>query len=140
METKPFVFDDRRDSCDCSQQIEKLSVTGYSNEQGPVKYCPVCRIGFWEHLIQPTPLQVTLAQKTDSRYNMQNMQYYVLKRKPKNKWGSTPESTMVDQLGKCPTWMSEESKAYWLKEYCKKYPFSPIALNVKSREPEDYDK
>lgn len=129
---KDWKVDTRRDKCDCSQH-EDLKVTGYSPSQGPVKYCPVCRIGFWEHLIQPSPMQVLEAQKIDIRNTMQSMQYTVLKREPKDVWGKTAESIMIDQLGKSPLWMSNESRRYWLAKYCAKYPESVIAKNIKKR-------
>ena len=130
MKLKPWIVDTRRDPCDCNQHVD-LMQTGFGAEQGCVKYCPVCKIGFWEVLIQPTPLQVIEAQKSDPRISMSIMQYTVLKREPKNKWGSTPENIMIDQLGKSPWWLSEESRVYWLKQYIKKYPNSLIAKNHK---------
>lgn len=137
MKLKEWIVDTKRDDCDCSQHVD-LKVTGYSAAQGCVKYCPVCRIGFWEILVQPTPEQITFAQKTDIRARMDTMEYNVLKREPKDKsgaWGGGPtsESQMIDHLGKSPLWMSNESKEYWLKKYCAKYPNSVIAQNVKKR-------
>lgn len=130
MKAKPWIVDTRRDSCDCSQHVD-LTQTGFGAEQGCVKFCPVCHIGFWEILIQPTPLQVIEAQKVDRMAGIASMQYTVLKREPKNKWGSTSESIMTDQFGKSPWWLSEQSRVYWLKKYIEKYPNSLIAKSHK---------
>ena len=139
---KPFIVNDRRDSCDCNQGAD-LKPTGSSPEQGPIKYCPCCKVGFWEHLIQPTPQQINLAQKVDHRLRIDTMEYLVLKRQPKDlssQWGGGPsaEAIMIDQLGTSPTWMANESRQYWRDKYCKKYPESTIAKAVKKRLEKDY--
>ena len=95
---KPWVVDNKRDPCDCSQGFY-LAVSGYSDKQGPTHYCPGCRWGFWPVLFKPTAAQVNEAKKTDPKASEATMSYMKMCNKPGPKWGTSPENLMIDQLG-----------------------------------------
>ena len=119
---KPFVVNPHRDPCDCSQGLP-LRITGYSEKQGPEYYCPVCRWAFWVVLQKPTADQVKFEKRFNPDASEKTMSYYRLCNKPGVKWGSTPETVMIDQLGRMlPTFLTVQLKRYWNRKYCEKYP------------------
>lgn len=123
---KPWVINHHRDPCDCSQNFH-LAVTGMSEKQGPTHYCPGCRWAFWPVEMKPTANQISLAKKTYPEACEANMKYTKMRNQPGIKWGATPETAMIDQLGKEPTFLTKALKIYWLNKYCDKYPSSDAA-------------
>lgn len=124
---KPWVIDLQRDPCDCSQKLP-LSISGYSEKQGPTHYCPVCRWCFWTVEMKPSADQISLAKKDHPEACEANMKYMKLRNKPNAKWGSTSETLMLDQIGKLnPSFLTVKLREYWAKKYCEKYPNSDRA-------------
>ncbi len=130
---KEWVIDTTPDSCDCSL-IPKLKPTGYADNQCASYYCPICHIGFWLCEVKPTLNQVQEAKKINADITEKDMIYHVFKRTPKGKWGSNPETVMIDQFGKCmPYWLTQKQKDYWMKKYCERYPNSVKAKAWKEK-------
>lgn len=124
---KPFEYNYLRDPCDCSQHF-KLAITGLSEKQGPTHYCPGCRWAFWVVEVKPTADQISLAKKDDLKSSEATMKYTRLANKPIPKWNSSPETMMIDQLGKLGhTFLTKALRNYWLDKYCDKYPNTNIA-------------
>lgn len=137
---KPWVIDFRRDPCDCSQQLP-LSVSGYSEKQGPTHFCPVCRWGFWTVEMKPSADQIALAKLDHPEACEANMKYFKLRNKPNPKWGSTAETLMIDQYGKLePQFLTVKLRKYWLNKYCDKYPNSEKATRRAKRQQSSKDK
>jgi len=122
---KPFVPNYHRDPCDCSQEFQ-LEVTGMSQKQGPTHYCPGCRWAFWPIEMKPTAEQLTEIKKIDPKATVESMTYIKMRNKPPPGWGSSPETVMIDQLGKGQPFLTQALQRYWTKKYAEKYPNSEI--------------
>lgn len=137
---KPWVINLHRDPCDCSQHFH-LRVTGMSEKQGPTHYCPGCRWAFWPVELKPNANQISHAKKTYPDACEANMKYIKMRNRPGLKWGSSPETAMIDQLGKGLSFLTEQLKKYWSDKYCNKYPNSDLAKRrAELKAEEDGDK
>ena len=124
-------MDPRREPCDCSQW-RPLVQSGYSEQQGPTHYCPVCRWAFWSIIKQPSQAQLDDLKKDNPHLTLKDVSYIKLCNKPPIEIGRTIKTTMIDQLGGLlPTFLTASLREYWLNKYCEKYPSSKLAENVK---------
>ena len=135
---KEWVIDARRDPCECSQKLP-LTPTGYSDEQCPSKYCPVCKVGFWYVKFEPTFPQVEEAKKkyNNTKITQKDLTYYAYRKVPNGRYGTSPENVMIDQLGgKLPDFLSKRKKEYWREKYMDKYPNSTKTIKWKKMKKE----
>jgi len=133
--TKPRCTNDG-----CAQK-RKLWITGHSEAQGATHYCYICNWGYWPWPVEPTLEELKAAQNINSKITKDMMTRTVLKPIPPSKYSTPSEGRMIDELGgsKRPSWLNERHKRYWRKQYCKKYPNSVIAKEVKALQDEEDD-